>query len=85
MKLKHRHENKLVNLLQDKRKLYDQSNTLFPRSTAYNYSSYNFSIEEEEALSFGLYQHIPITINSNNLHMYSNVVTKISQTMFLTC
>ena len=67
IKMKHRHEKKLVNLHQHK-KLYGESNTLFIRSTVYNYSSYNLSIEEERALSFGLDQHIPTTLNRNNLH-----------------
>ena len=41
------------------KEFYGESNTLFIRSTVHNYSSYNLSIEEEKALSFGLDQHIP--------------------------
>ena len=52
IKVKHRHEKKLVNLPQHKRMLYGESNTLFIRSTAHNYSSYNLPIEEEKASSF---------------------------------
>ena len=82
IKMKHRHEKKLVNLHQHK-KLYGESNTLFIRSTVYNYSSYNLSIEEERALSFGLDQHIPTTLNRNNLHtkfeyFYQNITNDIS-------
>ena len=54
LKVKHCHEKKLVNLRQHKRKLYGKSNTLFIGSTVHNYSSYNLTIEEEKALSFGL-------------------------------
>ena len=36
-KVKHRHEKKLVNLRQNKRKLYGEGNTLFIHSTVHNY------------------------------------------------
>ena len=83
LKVKHRHEKKLVNLRQHKRKLYGKSNTLFIGSTVHNYSSYNLTIEEEKALSFGLDQHIPTTLNRNNLHtqfkyIYPNIINDIS-------
>ena len=85
IKVKHRQEKKFVNLRQHKRKLYDESNTLFIRSTVHNYSSYsyNLSIEEGKALSLGLDQHIPTTLNRNNLHtefeyFYQNITNDIS-------
>ena len=83
LKVKHRLEKKLVNLRHHKRKLYDKSNTLFIRSTVHNYSSYNLSIDEEKALPFGLDQHIPTTLNRNNLHtefeyFYQDIINDIS-------
>ena len=83
IKVKHRHEKKLVNLRQHKRKLYGESNTLFIRSTVHNYSSYNLSTKEEKALSFGLDQHIPTALNYNSLHtefeyFYQNITNDIS-------
>ena len=83
IKVKHRHEKKLVNLRQYKRKLYGESNTLFIRSTVHKYLSYNLSIGEDKALSFGLDQHIPTTLNRNNLHtefeyFYQNITNGIS-------
>ena len=82
IKVKHSHEKKLVSLRQHKRKLYGESNTLFIRSTVDNYSSYNLSIEEDKALSFGLDQHIATTLNGKNLHMefeyfYKNITNDI--------
>ena len=83
IKVKHRHEKKLVNLRQQKRKVYGERNTLFTRSTVHNCSSYNLSIEEEKVLSFGLEQHIPTTLNRNNLHtefeyFHKNITDDIS-------
>ena len=83
IKVKHRHEEKLVNLRQRKRNVYGERNTLFTRSTVHNCSSYNLSIEEEKAQSFGLDQHIPTTLNRSNLHteleyFYKNITNDIS-------
>ena len=82
IKVKHRHEKKLVNLHYHKRKLYGESNTLFIRSTVHNYSSYNLSIEEGKALWFGLDQHTPTTLTHNNIdpefqYFYQNISNDI--------
>ena len=82
IKLKRRHEKKLVNLRQHKRKPYGESNTLFICNIVHNYSSYNLSIQEDKVLSFGLDQHIPTTLNRNNLHtefecFYQNITNDI--------
>ena len=83
IKVKHRPEEKLVNLRQHKGKFYGESNTLFIRSTVHNYSSYNLSIEEHKALWCGLDQHNPTTLSRNSLHMqfeyfYQNIKNDIS-------
>ena len=83
IKVSYCHEKRLVNLRHHKRKLYGESNTLFIRSIVQNYSSYNLSVEEEKPLSFGLDQHIPTTLNRNNLrtefeYFYQNITNDIS-------
>ena len=78
IKVKHRHEKNVST-----KERFMAKVILFIGSTVHNYSSYNLSVEEEKALSFGLDQHIPTTLNRNNLHtefeyFYQNITHDIS-------
>ena len=61
-----RHEKKLVKLWKDKRLTFGE-NIKCIRHTVHNFSSYQLSSKEEEALSFGLDEHIPSVCNRNKL------------------
>ena len=57
-----RHEKNLVKLRKDKRLTFSE-NIKYIRHKMHNFSSYQLSSNEEEALSFGLDEHIPNVCN----------------------
>ena len=61
-----RHEKKLVKLRKDKRLIFGES-IKYIRHTLHNFSIYQLSSKEEEALSIGLDEHIPSACNQNKL------------------
>ena len=60
------HEKKLVKLRKDKRLTFGE-NIKYICHTVHNFSSYQLSSKEEEAMSFGLDEHIPSVCNRNKL------------------
>ena len=61
-----RHEKRLIKLRKDKRSAFGE-NIKYICHTVHNFSSYQLSFNEEEALSFGLDEHIPSVCNRNKL------------------
>ena len=61
-----RHQKKLVKLRKDKRLTFGE-NIKYICHTVHNFSSYQLSSKEEEAMSFGLDEHIPSVCNRNKL------------------
>ena len=72
-----RHEKKLVKLRKGKRLTFGE-NIKYIRHTVHNFSSYQLSSKEEEALSFGLDEHIPSVCNRNKLSQNLKCSTKTS-------
>ena len=62
VKVTKRHEKNLVKLRKDKRLTFSE-NIKYIRHTMHNFSSYQLSSNEEEALSFGLDEHVPNVCN----------------------
>ena len=77
-----RHEKKLVNFWKDKRLTFGES-IKYIRHTLHNFSWYQLSSKEEEALSPVLDEHIPSVCNLNKLFrefemFYQNILKDIS-------
>ena len=77
-----RHAKKLAELQKDKR-LKFAGNIQYICHTVHNFSSYQLSSKKEEALSFGLDEHIPSVCNRNKLFtkfqmLYQNISKDIS-------
>ena len=77
-----RHKKKLVKLWKGKRLTFGE-NIKYIRQTVHNFSSYQLSSKEEEALPFGLDEHIPSVCNRNKLFtefeiFYQNILKDIS-------
>ena len=77
-----RHEKNLVKLQKDKRLTFGE-NIKYIRHTVHSFSSYQLSSKEEEALSFGLDEHILSACNRSKLFtefemFYQNILKDIS-------
>ena len=77
-----RHEKRLIKLRKDKRSAFGE-NIKYICHTVHNFSSYQLSFNEEEALSFGLDEYIPSVCNHNKLFtefemFYQNILKDIS-------
>ena len=77
-----RHEKKLVKPRKDKRLRFGE-NIKCIRQTVHNFSPHQVSSKEEEALSFGLDEHVPSVSNRNKLFteyevFYQNILKDIS-------
>ena len=77
-----RHQKKLVKLRKAKRLTFGE-NIKYIRHTVHNFSSYQLSSKEKEALSFGLDEYIPSVCNWNKLFrefemFYQNILKDIS-------
>ena len=77
-----RHGKRLIKLRKDKRLTFGE-NIKYICHTVHNSSSYQLSFKEEEALSFGLDEHIPSVCNHNKLFtefemFYQNILKDIS-------
>ena len=64
--MKSRHEKKLQKFLTAQKKENNVSKPVRLNSIVHNFSSYNLTQEEHEAVSYGL-DHIPTSINRNNI------------------
>ena len=77
-----RHERKLVKLRKSKRMTFVE-NIKYICHTVHNFSSYELPSKEEEALSFGLDEHMPSVCNRSKLFtefemFYQNILKDIS-------
>ena len=72
-----RYEKKLVKLRKDKRLAFGE-NIKYIRHTVHNFSSYQLSSKEREALSFRLDEHIHSVCNRNKLCTEFECSTKTS-------
>ena len=62
-----RHEKKLQKFLTAQKRENNVSKPVLLNSIVHNFSSYNLTQEEHEALSYGLDLHIPTSINRNKI------------------
>ena len=62
-----RHIKKLSKLCNQTKLASGENPAIYIPQTVHNFSSYHLTMEEEKALSFGLDEHIPTSLNRNKL------------------